>query len=38
MLTIGIIIGVMIVMPIVIACTFHAMLRVSLGMRNRDKV
>ena len=38
MLTIGIIVGVMILMPVVVACTFHAMLRVSLGMKNRDKV
>ena len=33
MFTTGIVVGVIIVMPIILACTFHTMLRISLEIR-----
>ena len=37
MLTIGIIIGLVIIAPVVIACIFHTMLCISLGRRERGQ-
>ena len=37
MLMVGFAIGVIFVVPIILACTFHAMLSISLKMRAREE-
>ena len=37
MFTTGIVVGVIIVVPVILACAFHAMLRISLEIRKLNK-